>query len=274
MCFVDCQAGEQSGTLGQMLTQLADHQEQILNLQTKIIKTLFYPLTILVVAMLITSGLLIFVVPQFENIFKNFNAQLPLFTQIVIKIAHEMRRYGAIICICFFSMGMLYHKFGKDWQKWQAYKDHLLLQLPWLANLFLKAIFSRWSRVLATLLAAGLPLLSALQISLPTIDNKFFQNSLLMIIKQVNDGQAFSSALQNNPLFPYYIVQMIIVGEHSGQMTTMLYNIAENQQIALDKSIDYFSKWLEPMMMLLIAIFTAALIIAMYLPVFNLGGTI
>lgn len=268
------QAGEQSGTLGQMLTQLADHQEQILNLKTKIIKTLFYPLTILVVAMLITSGLLIFVVPQFENIFKNFGAELPLFTQMIIHFSNKMRSHFLIISIVLILLMFVYLKSIKHSPGFCTWRDRQLLRIPVIGKLLLTSLLAQWTRILATLLAAGLPLLAALQMAANTITHQTFQNALLEVIKQINNGQTFGYAIQNNSLFPQRVVQMISVGENSGQMVAMLYKISEVQQISLDRAIDYSSKWLEPALMLLIAAITSALIVAMYLPVFRLGAAI
>lgn len=267
-------AGEQSGTLSQMLAQLADYQEQILNLQAKIIKTLFYPVTILIVALLITSGLLIFIVPQFEKIFKNFGAQLPLFTQGVIALSNGLRAYFWEFLLLIFTIIIIYHKFIKHSPKFCAWRDRQLLSLPILGQLLLNSILARWTKILATLLAAGLPLLTALQIAEKTIANQFFQKALTETIKQIHSGQTFYQALHNSALFPRRIVQMIGVGESSGQIIAMLNKIADIQRTTLDKMIDYFSKWLEPVMMLLIAAVTATLIIAMYLPVFRLGEVI
>ena len=268
------EAGEQSGTLGKMLMQLADYQEKMLALRAKIAKALFYPAAVAVVATLITIGLLIFVVPQFKSIFNSFGAQLPGFTQVVIQISNALQVHAKkfliliviIVTCCRYSI--------RHFVKAQAWRDKILLRLPMVGRLLTVAFLARWTRLLATLLRAGLSLVDALRIAGKSISNQKIQRQMEEVIQRVIAGGAFNQALSIHTCFSSRITQMVAVGENTGQLSTMLEKIADGQQISLDRSIDYFSKWLEPAVMMILAIVTGGLIIAMYLPVFKLGAAL
>ncbi len=265
------QAGEKSGTLCKMLVQLADYLEQMLDLRAKMIKSLFYPATVAVVAFIVTMGLLLFVVPQFNHIFANFHAQLPAFTRIVIALSNfvqtQAKKSLSVLILAVFCYHFSYRYLDqfKHWQDWA------LLKTPLINHLLITAITARWTRVLATLLAAGLPLITALQIVTSTIPNQVLRSDLLQIIAEVTGGKSFYRALAGRH-FPQEMVQILAVGENAGQLTTILEKIADMQLSALKHWLDYLSKWLEPVMMLFLALIIGGLIIAMYLPVFQLGS--
>lgn len=265
-------AGEQSGTLGQMMKQLADYQEKMLSLRAKIKKSLFYPTTVAIVALLVTVGLLIFIVPQFENIFNNFGAKLPLFTQAVLKISHILQVHAKKMLLFLLAGFVSYRYFTRRYARFSAWVDQAVLRLPVVGELLLMAIFCRWTRVLATLLTAELSLVAALRIAKKTVSNRSIQTAMSAVIQQVSAGSLFYQALSAHSCFSRRIIQMIAVGENAGQLAVMLEKIADNQQAALDNRVDYFSKWLEPAIMIILAVITGSLIIAMYLPVFQLGA--
>jgi type IV pilus assembly protein PilC len=266
------QAGEQSGQLDKILIQLADYQEQALLLQAKIAKALFYPIMVTVVALLVTAGLLIFVVPQFKNIFNSFHAQLPAFTQIILQIssvtAAHFKTLFLLILTAAFGFRYCLRKFV--WLNNQL--DKQLLKIPVLGHLLIATTCVRWTRILATLLNAGLSLVEALQITAKTISNQTIQMAMLKVIADISSGAAFYKALNKHSCFPSSVVQIISVGENGGQLALMLAKAAESEQYVLDRWIDYLSKWLEPAIMMVLAVVTGSLIIAMYLPVFKLGS--
>lgn len=266
------QAGEQSSSLAKLLAQLADYQEQMLTLRAKITKALFYPVTVALVAAIITAGLLIFVVPQFKNIFHSFGAELPWFTQTIMQISSWVQ-YGYQQWLGGLILGGIAYRYLIPHFNWvNAWRDRLALQLPIIGGLLTTAIFARWARILATLLNAGLPLIDALRMANPTIGNHIVQAAMENVLHQVSSGIHFSQALSAHACCPHRLIQMITVGESAGQLAAMLEKVAHWQQAELDRSIDYFSKWLEPAVMMILAAITGSLIIAMYLPIFKLGG--
>lgn len=265
------QAGEKSGTLATMLLQLADYLEQMLDLRNKIIKSLFYPAIVAVVAFIVTMGLLLFVVPEFKNIFANFNAPLPAFTQWVLAISNLVKNQTKSF-LCFFILTLLsYRLFYCYMEQFRSWHDGILFKIPLLNHLFMTSITARWTRVLATLLAAGLTLNAALQIVATTVSNRQVRANILQIISAVTAGKSFHRALADQN-FPQDMVQMLTVGENAGKLTFMLEKIADMHLAALKHWLDYLSKWLEPLMMLMLALIMGTLIIAMYLPVFQLGS--
>lgn len=265
-------AGEQSGTLSEMLTQLADHQEQMVGLRAKITKALFYPSAIILAAILITSGLLIFVVPQFKNIFSSFGAELPLFTQWVIRISGAIQTQSGKSLVFLGMMALIYQWIMKKYEKSIQWRDQQLLRLPLIGQWLTAAIFARWTRTLATLLFAGIPLVDALETAGKMITNRCCQRDMAALIAQINTGAGFYQAFADNPRFPQRIAQMISVGESGGQLAEMLNQIARLEQAALDRAIETVSQWLEPTVMLILAVLIGGLIIAMYLPIFRLGA--
>lgn len=266
------QAGEQSGKLDKILIQLADYQEQNLLLQAKITKALFYPILVSVVALLVTAGLLIFVVPQFKNIFNSFHAQLPLFTQIIIQLSNTATAYvkKCFLLVLAAAFGFRYGLAKWVWLGQQL--DKQLLKIPWVGSLLIATAGVRWARILGTLLNAGLSLVEALQITANTIANQTIRMAMLDVITEISSGTAFYQALNKHTCFPSSAIQMISVGENSGQLALMLEKAADAGQSLLDRWIEYLSKWLEPVIMMVLAVVTGSLIIAMYLPVFKLGS--
>jgi len=266
------QAGEGSGTLSKMLIQLADYQEQMLALRAKIIKALFYPLSIALAAVLITLGLLMFVVPQFETIFANFGAQLPFFTQMILQVSATVHAHGKKTGLILLIAIISYRTLIRHFSQFSAWRDRFWLKIPLIGPLMTTAIFAQWTRILATLINAGLPLVEALCMANRTVANQSIQTALQDVIHQISAGSSFHQALSRHACFSRSMIQMITIGENAGQLAAMLEKIADSQQQILNRAIDYFSKWLEPAMMMILAIIIGSLIIAMYLPVFKLGA--
>ncbi|MBS0350993.1 MAG: type II secretion system F family protein [Proteobacteria bacterium] len=267
-------AGESSGTLTYMLALLSEYQHRLIHLRSKIIKSLFYPATVTIVAFLITSGLLLFVVPQFKSIFSSFNAQLPFFTNLVINISTYFQKQIMVFILAIAMLGIGYHFAIKRSQKLKFWKDIVLLKLPWFGNLLQIAVTAQWTKILATLLSAKLPLNHALRITENTINNQKLRLALAGAIVQITEGCSFYHAMANQSCFPLKVIQMIKVGETTGQLDCLLNKASEIHQTMLDKHLEYLSKWLEPAIMLILGIITGSLIIAMYLPIFKLGAAI
>lgn len=267
-------AGEQSGTLSVTLQQLAESLDNTLTIKAKFAKALMYPCVIITISILISLGLLIFVIPQFQSIFDSFGAKLPAPTRAVIYLSQFMQHYWyyAAFFILMFSLGVRYtlHHFARF--KLQFHK--VSLKIPIIKTLIITASLARWSRTLANATSNGIPIIEALINAANTLNNLFFREQASKLIKQVTKGQYLHTALQADKLFPTKMVQMIAVGENSGSLPKMLQKIADSYQNILDNQLDNLSKLLEPIMMLILAFIIGGLIIAMYLPVFKIGSTI
>jgi len=267
-------AGEQSGTLGEMLQQLADHQDKMLHLRSKIIKALFYPTAVALIALSITVGLLIFVVPQFKNIFMSFGAQLPWFTQVVLHLSSLVQKEALKIILIIGCLIMTCRFLSEKFSFIKSGLDLGFLKIPFVGKIILSAFLTQWASILATLLTAGLSLIDSLEIAQKTVTNLTLQSIMESVQNKVSSGALFYQALSSYEYFPQRCIQMIAIGENSGQLALMLQKIADGQQRSLDDYVDYFSKWLEPITMIFLAIITGSLIIAMYLPVFKLGAAL
>lgn len=266
------QSGEQSGALGVMLMHLAHYQENMLELKTKIIKALFYPLTLVSTATLITLGLLLYVVPQFKTIFNGFGAQLPKFTLFIIGMAQILQKQIIIFLAVMLAVIFVYHYFLKKSAGFHHWRDKIKLHLPFFNHFIINSNFARWTRIMCTLLTAQLSLIHSLQITNQTFANLTLQSEMQKIINRIKEGDAFHQALAHHPYFPKQLISFLSVGESTGRLPQMLQRMAQVQQSRLDSQIDYFSKWLEPAAMLILAVMVGSLIIGMYLPIFQLGA--
>lgn len=268
------EAGEQSGALDAMLKQLAFYQERTLTLKTKLKKALFYPITVLLTMLAVSSALLFFVIPKFQAVFDSFGATLPAFTRLIIQIANATHSYtaGCIALCLLFSIG--YCVDPRHRSALAKRSDGLLLHIPLLNKLIIDAVMTRWSHVLSTLLLAGLPITEALAAAHNTITHHALQKRMHPILSRIEAGEALHIALQSVKDFPAEYVQMIAVGENTGKLGDILGKMNQRQQIQLDHRLDHLSQWLEPAMMILLAILVGGLIIAMYLPIFQMGSVI
>jgi type IV pilus assembly protein PilC len=218
--------------------------------------------------------MLVFVVPQFENIFHSFGASLPFFTQAVIHISNQVQSHaGKILCSIIIMIISSYYSI-KYVERARVWRDKLILRIPFVGRFMVTTFFAHWTQLLATLLSAGLTLVDALQIAGKFISNRVIHAAMLEVIAGVVAGGTFYHALSAHHCFPTRITQMIAVGENTGQLVVMLEKIADSQQMVMNRDIDYLSKWLEPAIMIILALVTGALIIAMYLPVFELGAAL
>lgn len=267
-------AGEQSSTLGIMLKQIVNYQEKQNKLNNKIKKTLIYPLTVLIIAFLVATVMLIFVVPQFQTMFQSFGAQLPLYTQFIIKISSVVKAYSGWI-VSGLILAIFVSKWLQTHSKVYAYKiDNWLIKIPLLGSILTKAIIARFARTLATTFNAGVSINDALKIIAGSCGNLVYTEAILQIREQINAGTLIHTAIKNTALFPSHAVQMLAIGEESGELTLMLEHIAAFYEQKVDDAADNFSKLLEPALMIFLGLIIGGLIAAMYLPIFKLGSVI
>lgn len=264
-------AGEQSGTMDIMLNYLANYRERSQTIKRKIKKALFYPLAILSVAVIVTGLLLILVIPQFADLYKSFGAQLPAYTQFIIFLANKTKTYGAVLAIVFTSLIVSLKIIYKNSLKTALFFDKLILRLPGFGILIKKAILVRFNYILAITCKAGLPLREALNCVSNIVDNKIYQQATFAICEKVIAGQPINASLNDDFLFPKRVKQMIIIGEESGSLDSMLLKIADFYEAELTYAIDNLNNLLEPMIMIILGIIIGSLIIGMYLPIFRLG---
>jgi type IV pilus assembly protein PilC len=267
-------AGEQSGSLDTMLERIAQYREKIESLKGKIKKALFYPIAVVLIAVVISAGMLIFIVPQFAAIFESFGADLPAPTQFVMMLSRGLQAYwyvflGVIVAI-FFAV-----KKAKDTSPDFAYKlDALILKIPVIGDILQKAIIARITRTLSTTFAAGMPLVEALGAVAGTSGNILFAQTMNKVKEEVSSGQQINLALKESPLFPPMVIQMIAVGEESGTLEYMLAKIADFYDEQVDNAVNSLSSLLEPIIMVVLGTIIGGLVIAMYLPIFKLGGVV
>jgi type IV pilus assembly protein PilC len=268
------QIGEETGKLNLVLTYLAEHQENIERLKRKISKALFYPITVVFIAITVTAVLLIFVVPQFATMFANFGAGLPVYTQILIKAA-AILQHNILAIIIFFLTLFIGFKLGLKYSpKFSFLIDKIKLRLPIAGNVFTKAMLNIFCRTLAMTLTAGLPLTRTLPIIGKSINNKLFQSSIFNLEEQIKAGNSFVAALKMNPIFPRRMTQIVAVGEESGDLGLMLEKAAGYYEAEVNHVVENLSNLLEPIIMVILGLLVGGIIIGMYLPIFKLGSVI
>ncbi|MFZ5620562.1 MAG: type II secretion system F family protein [Pseudomonadota bacterium] len=268
------EAGEAAGVLDTLLDKIATYKEKTEALKAKIKKALFYPTAVIVVAFIVTAILLIFVVPQFENLFKSFGADLPAFTQIVINMSRFMQDYwylvfGGIIGVIY---GLLQAK--KRSRKFNQTLDRLVLKMPIVGGIMTKAAIARYARTLSTMFAAGVPLVEALESVSGATGNIVYADAVLRMRDQVATGQQLQLAMTQTGLFPNMVVQMVAIGEESGSLDAMLGKVADFFEREVDDAVDSLTSLLEPLIMAVLGVLVGGLVVAMYLPIFKMGSAI
>lgn len=267
-------AGERSGSLELMLNNIASYQEKTESIKKKIKKALFYPVAVLVIACLVSAGLLIYVVPQFESVFAGFGADLPAVTRFVIDLSEFMQSYWYII---FGSIGgaiYTFMHFKKTSITFAHALDRISLKVPVIGNILENAAIARFSRTLSITFAAGMPLVDALQCVSGATGNILFQKATEKIRDEVSTGQQMQIALKASGLFPTMVIQMIAIGEESGNLEAMLNKVADFYEEEVDNAVDSLSSLLEPIIMAILGILVGGLVVAMYMPIFKLGTVV
>ena len=264
--------GESSGKLDVMLVRIADYLEKMNILKAKFKKALMYPSMIVLVSVVVTAILLIYVVPQFESMFQNLNAELPMFTQIVLDISRALQAYWYYI---FTIILILYYLINKSYQQsedFQTAVDKISLKLPVIGPVINKICLARFARTLTTMISSGIPLLASLPAAEKLVGNKVYSHAIQKIIIDVENGLALNKAMQNTDCFNHMIIQMTAIGENSGALDDMLLRIATLYEEEVDDTVSNLSSIIEPIIIVLISVIVGGLIIAMYLPIFSLGS--
>jgi type IV pilus assembly protein PilC len=268
------EAGEHAGALETLLDKIATYQEKTEALKKKIKKAMFYPAAVLAVAVIVTIILLVFVVPQFEDLFKGFGADLPAFTQMVVGLSRFVQDKGWIIGLFAFAGFYAFFYFKKRSRPMQEFLDRSLLKIPVVGPIMVKAAIARYARTLSTMFAAGVPLVEALTSVAGATGNIVYETGTLKIRDEVSTGNRLQRAMENTGLFPNMVVQMIAVGEESGSLDQMSGKVADFYEADVDAAVDGLSSLLEPMIMVILGVLVGGLVIAMYLPIFKLGEVV
>lgn len=267
-------AGEMSGTLDVILKHLAAYQEKIISLKQKIKKALFYPLIVLIAAFMVTSAMLVFVLPQFARLFQSVGAELPMFTRLVMHGADFLQAHGGMMLLVIILLIAAFKFTMQRSQKWRRVFERCLLHLPFIGKMLMEAIVARCFRTLSITLQAGLPLLDSLHLTAKVAINHVYQQAFVGIAQSVINGQSLQVSLKKTALFPPRVVQMLSIGEESGRLDYMLGKIADYFEGQVDYKVQNLSQLLEPALMIFLCVVVGGLVIAMYLPIFRLGSVI
>jgi len=268
------QAGEQAGILEALLDRLATYKEKTLAIKSKIKGALFYPVSILIVAFIITAVIMIWVVPAFKDVFKTFGADLPMPTQVVIAISDFFVANWYLIFGGLF--GAIYGIFElyKRSTPMQIAVDKLSLKIPVFGDVIRKGTIARWTRTLSTMFAAGVPLVEALDSVGGASGNYIYLMATKSIQSEVSTGSSLTVAMQNANVFPSMVIQMVSIGEESGQLDGMLGKVADFFEAEVDDAVAALSSLMEPMIMVFLGGLIGGLVVAMYLPIFKLGSVV
>jgi len=267
-------AGEHAGVLETLLDKIATYKEKTEYLKAKIKKALFYPTAVIIVAFIVTAILLIFVVPQFEQLFTSFGADLPAFTRVVVNMSEFMQEYWLLVLGVAIGgvVGLLQAK--KRSRKFGRALDRMILKIPIVGPIMHKAAVARYARTLGTMFAAGVPLVEALDSVAGATGNVVYSDAVLMVRDSVATGQQLQFAMSQTGLFPNMVEQMVAIGEESGSLDTMLNKVADFYEQEVDDAVDALSSLLEPIIMSILGILIGGLVVAMYLPIFKMGAAI
>src|SRR5277367_1410065 len=268
------EAGEHAGALETLLDKIATYKEKTEALKKKIKKALFYPAAVLAVAVIVTVILLIFVIPQFEELFKGFGADLPAFTQMVINLSKALQADGIFIAAVVAGAFWTFFYFKKRSRKMREWLDRISLKVPIIGPILNKSAIARYARTLSTMFAAGVPLVEALESVAGATGNIVFEDAVMRMRDEVATGQRLQRAMESTGLFPNMVIQMIAVGEESGSLDSMSAKVATFYEAEVDNAVDSMSSLLEPLIMAVLGVLVGGLVIAMYLPIFKLGSVV
>ena len=268
------EVGEHSGSLDSLLDKVATYKEKTEAIKKKIKKALFYPAAVVVVAIIVTTILLIFVIPEFEELFKGFGADLPAFTRMVIDLSNFMQTKGWLVLGVTIAAGWGFLEAKKRSRKMREMQDRIMLKLPVIGPILVKAAIARFSRTLSTMFSAGVPLVEALESVAGATGNVVYEKAVMEMKDEVATGQRLQRAMENTGLFPNMVVQMIAVGEESGSLDSMSAKVADFYEADVDNAVDAMSSLLEPLIMAILGVLVGGLVVAMYLPIFKMGAVV
>jgi len=266
-------AAEEAGTLEETLKRLADYLEKIEKLRGKVKSALFYPVFVLIIATIIVTGILIFVIPTFQQLYEDLGGELPALTQMVIKASQILRDYigwvalGVVMFIVAFIQ-------ARKVKKVKYLIDKLMLRMPIFGNLILKSSIANFSRTLGSMIASGINIMDSLQIASETANNEVIRAAIEDVRKQVERGISLSQALAKHKIFPPMLVNMVAIGEQAGNLDEMLIKVADFYEEEVDRMVDGLTSLIEPLMIVFIGGIIGFIIVAMYLPIFKIGELI
>ena len=268
------ESGEQSGALETMLDRVAIYKEKSELLKQKIKKAMKYPATVIVVAIIVTIILMVKVVPVFEDLFSSCGADLPAFTQMVVHMSEWMQKYWFFLILGIGAVVFGFLEAKQRSKKFSDFLDKLSLKLPIFGDLVYKSIIARYSRTLATTFAAGVPLIDALESTAGATNNVVYEKAVLGIRDDVATGQQLQFSMRQTQLFPSMAVQMVAIGEESGALDAMLDKVATHFENEVDNAVDGLTSMMEPLIMAILGVLVGGLVIAMYLPIFQMGSVV
>ena len=267
-------AGESAGVLETVLDTIATYKENTEALKGKIKKALFYPAMVIAVAILVSSVMLVFVVPQFEDVFKNFGAELPAFTQLIVKFSRFMVSWWWLMLIATIGtiVGLVFAY--KRSPGFQHFLDKVVLKIPVIGAIMHNSAVARFARTLATTFKAGVPLVEALESVAGATGNSVYEKAVWRIREDVSVGYPVNMAMKQVNLFPHMVVQMTAIGEEAGALDTMLFKVAEFYEQEVNNAVDALASLLEPMIMVIIGVMVGSMVVGMYLPIFKLAAAV
>lgn len=267
-------AGEKGGILDTLLDRLASYKEKTEAIKGKIKSALIYPISIIVVAFVITAVIMIFVVPAFTDMFSSFGAELPMPTQVVIKISNIFVNYWWAI---FGAIGGSLYGFFYMWKRskrMQSVMDRALLRAPIFGSVIRKATIARFTRTLATMFAAGVPLVESLESVAGACGNRVYYDASKEIQKEVSAGTNLTVSMQNTTVFPNMVIQMVSIGEESGSLDSMLSKVADFYEGEVDDAVAAMASLMEPVIMVVLGVLIGGLVVALYMPIFKMGSVV
>lgn len=268
------ESGEQSGALEKLLDRIATYKEKTEALKAKIRKALNYPISVIVIAVIVTAILLIKVVPTFQEVFAGFGAELPGFTMMVINISEWLQEWWFILLGVFFAAGFGYQNAHQKSQAFRDWTDRIMLKMPIVGGILYNAVVARFARTLATTFAAGVPLVEALDSVAGAAGNVVFREAIIKIKQDVSSGMQLNFSMRTTGIFPSMAIQMTSIGEEAGSLDYMLEKVANYYEAEVDNAVDNLTSLMEPMIMAVLGVLIGGLIVAMYLPIFTLGSVV
>ena len=265
-------AGEQAGILESLLDKIATYKEKTEALKSKIKKAITYPTAVIVMALVITAILMIFVIPQFEEMFSSFGSDLPALTRFVVDLSEIFQNYWYAIFGGLFAVGFA---FGKAKEKSKAFSDAIeigSLKVPVIGDILTKAALARFARTLSTMFAAGVPLVDAMESVAGAVGNAKYRDAIVRMREEVAAGTSVTGSMEQAGIFPNMVVQMASIGEEAGSLDMMLGKVADFYEQEVDDAVDALSSLLEPLIMAVLGVLVGGLVIAMYLPMFQMGS--
>lgn len=268
------ESGEQSGALETMLDRVAEYKEKSEILKQKIKKAMKYPMSVIFVAIIVSVILLLKVVPVFQSMFDSFGAQLPAFTQMVVDMSKWLQEYWFIALVIILGIGGAFTEAKKRSKAFNDALDRMALKAPIVGDLVYKSVVARFARTLATTFAAGVPLVDALVSCAGAAGNVVYYNAIMKIKDEVSSGQQLGFAMRQSGIFPSMALQMVAIGEESGALDAMLDKVATFFENEVDNAVDGLTSMMEPLIMAVLGVLIGGLVIAMYLPIFQMGSVV